>query len=69
MPKEERKAKIKDPATGATRAEKSGVAMSAKGEKRNTRVGMYSGPRPSYVPYQVSEQAQDILNRQFRNYK
>lgn len=69
MPKEERKAKIKDPAAGATRAEKSGVAMSAKGEKRNTRVGMYSGPRPSYVPYQVSEQAQDILNRQFRNYK
>lgn len=60
---------MKDPAVGKTRAEKSGVAMSAKGEKRNTRVGMYSGPRPSYVPYQVSEQAQDILNRQFRSYK
>lgn len=63
----------KDSAVGRTRAErafgsntpnkkKKKKAASAKG-KRNTNVGMFSGPRPSYVPYNVSEQAQDILNR------
>ena len=63
---------MKDPAVGRTRAErafgskpakkKKKKATSAKG-KRNTNVGQFSGPRPSYVPYNVSEQAQDILNR------
>lgn len=61
----------KDPAVGRSRAErafgpaqpkKKKKAASAKG-KRNTNVGQFSGPRPSYVPYNVSEQAQDILNR------
>lgn len=59
----------KDPAVGRTRAERAfgtkkpkKKAASAKG-KRNTNVGQFSGPRPSYVPYNVSEQAQDILNR------
>lgn len=59
---------MKDPAVGRTRAEnalgpkKKKKAASAKG-KRNKNVGQFSGPRPSYVPYNVSEQAQDILNR------
>lgn len=69
----------RDPALGRTKAERAfGVtpkknsskapakkkkkAASAKGV-RNQNVGMFSGPRPSYVPYNVSEQAQDILNR------
>ncbi len=64
----------KDPAVGRSRAErafgpdkktgkkKKKKPSSAKGV-RNTNVGMFSGPRPSYVPYNVSEQAQDILNR------
>lgn len=62
---------MKDPAVGRSRAErafgtnkpkKKKKAASAKGV-RNKNVGMFSGPRPSYVPYNVSEQAQDILNR------
>lgn len=35
---------------------------------RQENNGVYSGPRPSYGRYQVSEQAQDILNRQLRTY-
>ena len=62
---------MKDPAVGRSRAErafgpkpaaKKKKAASAPG-KRNKNVGQFSGPRPSYVPYNVSEQAQDILNR------
>jgi len=60
---------MKDPAVGRSRAErafgskpKKKKAASAKGT-RNKNVGQFSGPRPSYVPYNVSEQAQDILNR------
>ena len=60
---------MKDPAVGRSRAErafgsqsKKKKPASAKGT-RNKNVGQFSGPRPSYVPYNVSEQAQDILNR------
>ena len=35
---------------------------------RNIDNGQYSGPKPSYGRYQVSEQAQDILNKQLRTY-
>jgi hypothetical protein len=35
---------------------------------KTPNVGQFSGPRPSYVPYTVSEQAQDILNRSIRSY-
>ena len=35
---------------------------------RNIANGEFSGPRPSYGKYQVSEQAQDILNKQLRSY-
>jgi hypothetical protein len=30
---------------------------------RNTNVGMFAGPRPTYGRYNVSEQAADLLNR------
>lgn len=60
----------KDPAVGRSRAERAfGPAKKAKKKPasakgvRNQNVGQFSGPRPSYVPYNVSEQAQDILNR------
>jgi hypothetical protein len=33
---------------------------------RQINNGQFSGPRPSYGRYQVSEQAQDILNRSKR---
>lgn len=54
-----------DPALGPTRQ------MKAFGERiinknnniRNKRVGQYAAPKPTYVPYNVSEQAQDVLNR------
>jgi len=63
---------IKDPALGRTKAERSGVVQPARvsrvTEFRNVSVGQYSGPRPSYQRYNVSEQAQDILNRQNRSY-
>lgn len=38
-----------------------------KGDIRNVNNGMFSGPRPSYQRYNVSEQASDILNRSKRN--
>jgi hypothetical protein len=34
---------------------------------RNVNVGMFSGPRPSYQRYNVSERASDLLNRSKRN--
>lgn len=67
---------MNDPAVGRSRAERAfGPKVKAKKAKvkakplnksktiRNTNVGQFSGPRPSYVPYNVSEQASDILNR------
>lgn len=36
-------------------------------DTRNVNNGMFSGPRPSYQRYNVSEQASDILNRSKRN--
>lgn len=59
-----KKPAVVDPAVGPTRAFNSGVIGSSRnGEFRNVNVGMFSGPRPSYGRYNVSEQAQDILNR------
>lgn len=70
---------MKDPAWGRTKAERAlgeGVSPKKRPSKkapqkkkkksadiRNTNVGMFSGPRPSYQRYNVSEQASDILNR------
>ena len=63
---------ISDPAWGDNKARRSGavgpVNRSRSAEFRNINVGQYSGPRPSYQRYNVSEQAQDILNRQNRSY-
>lgn len=68
---------VKDPAWGKTKAERAGVSPKKRPSKkapqkskkktapdtRNQNVGMFSGPRPSYQRYNVSEQASDILNR------
>ena len=62
---------MRDPAVGRTKAERAFGPDKTKKKKplnkakniRNKNVGQFSGPRPSYVPYNVSEQAQDILNR------
>lgn len=62
---------MKDPALGKSRAERSGVIPTPRNrnaEFRNINIGQFSGPRPSYQRYNVSEQAQDILNRQNRSY-
>ena len=69
-----------DPAWGRTKAQRAlgNDASSATRESRkqvftdygvrNIANGEFSGPRPSYGRYQVSEQAQDILNKQIRTY-
>jgi hypothetical protein len=63
---------ISDPAWGNNKAQRSGalgpVRPKRTSEFRNINVGQYSGPRASYQRYNVSEQAQDILNRQNRSY-
>lgn len=63
---------INDPAWGKNKAQRSGaigsVNRSRNTEFRNVNIGQYSGPRPSYQRYNVSEQAVDILNRQNRSY-
>lgn len=73
---------MKDPALGPTRAErafgKNGVPTKKSASKkakninkntqiRNENVGQFSGVRPTYQRYTVSEQASDILNRSIRN--
>jgi len=62
---------MRDRALGKTRAERSGMAQTPANrnvEFRNVDVGQFSGPRPSYQRYLVSEDANDILNRQLRTY-
>jgi hypothetical protein len=71
-----------DPAWGRNRSEralgefKPGVSpkknslkapRSRVNEFRNVHIGQFDGPRPTYGRYNVSEQAQDILNRSKRN--
>ena len=67
---------MKDPAVGRSKAERAGFAPK-KGVKtkkkpaakrstddiRRNSNGIFDGPRPSYGRYNVSEQAQDVLNR------
>lgn len=50
-----------------SRSKKAPQKPKKKGDIRNENVGMFSGPRPSYQRYNVSEQAQDVLNRSKRN--
>lgn len=60
---------MRDRATGKTRAERAGLTPGSRvDEFRRSNPGQYSGPKPSYQQYEVSEQAQDILNRQMRTY-
>jgi len=60
---------MRDRALGKTKAERAGLnTPSLNGEFRKSNPGQYSGPKPSYQQYEVSEQAQDILNRQMRTY-
>jgi hypothetical protein len=60
---------MNDPALGPTRGQKSGMKPqdALTRQFRNVNVGMYSGPKPTYQRYNVSEQASDILNRSIRN--
>jgi hypothetical protein len=44
------------------KAPSSKAQQNPKDTRRNSN-GMFDGPRPSYGRYNVSEQAQDILNR------
>ena len=65
-----------DPAWGRSRAERAFGEMSKYPLKtkrsrvndfRLAQTGQYDGPKASYGRYNVSEQAQDILNRSKRN--
>ena len=62
---------INDPALGKNKAQRSVMSQTPSNrnvEFRNANVGQFSGPRPSYQRYLVSEQAQDILDKQLRTY-
>ena len=62
---------INDPALGKTKAQRAGLKPNPRSrnmEFRNVSYGQYTAPKPSYQQYEVSEQAQDILNKQLRNY-
>lgn len=67
---------VNDPAWGRSRAERafgeiSKHPLKAKRSRVNdfrlAQTGQYDGPKASYGRYNVSEQAQDILNRSRRN--
>lgn len=62
---------MRDRALGKSKAERSGMVQTPANrnvEFRNANVGQFSGTRPSYQRYLVSEQADDILNKQLRTY-
>jgi hypothetical protein len=62
---------INDPALGKTKAQRAGLTPNPRSrnmEFRNVSLGQYTAPKPSYQRYNVSEQAQDILNKQLRTY-
>jgi hypothetical protein len=60
---------MRDRALGKTKAERAGLARNSRvDEFRKVNYGQYTNPKPSYQQYEVSEQAQDILNRQMRTY-
>ena len=55
---------LTDPAVGRTRAQRAlGEQLNPNSNVRNENVGQFAGPKPTYGRYNVSEQAQDILNR------
>lgn len=60
-----------DRALGKTKAERAGLKPNPRSrnqEFRNVNYGQYTAPKQSYQQYEVSEQAQDILNKQLRTY-
>lgn len=73
---------MKDPAVGRTRAERA-LGEHTPGKKKSkaqlkaprsqvndirvAHMGQFDGVRASYGRYNVSEQAQDVLNRSLRN--
>ena len=62
---------MKDPALGRTKAERAGLKPNPRSrnlEFRNVSYGQYTAPKQSYQQFEVSEQAQDILNKQLRTY-
>jgi hypothetical protein len=64
---------VRDSALGKTRAQRAmgefytGNTNRAAQDTRNVSMGQYDGVRASYQRYNVSEQAQDVLNRSIRN--
>jgi hypothetical protein len=73
---------VRDPALGRTRSERALGEQHPNGNKNPKRLkakrsrlnefrvvqhGQYDGPKASYGRYNVSEQAQDVLDRQRRN--
>jgi len=74
---------MRDPALGNTRAQRalgefyqtanpgrSHIIKQTRGgvnDKRHVGMGQYDGVKPGYGRYNVSEQAQDVLNRSIRN--
>lgn len=62
---------ISDPAWGKSKAQRAGLKPNPRSrnlEFRNVSYGQYTAPKQSYQQYEVSEQAQDILNKQLRTY-
>jgi hypothetical protein len=62
---------VKDPALGQTKAERAGLKPNPRSrnmEFRRVSQGPYAELKQSFGRYQVSEQAEDILNRQLRTY-
>jgi len=60
-----------DRALGKTKAERAGLKPNPRSrnlEFRNVSYGQYTAPKQSYQQYEISEQAQDILNKQLRTY-
>jgi hypothetical protein len=60
-----------DRALGKTKAERAGLKPNPRSrnlEFRSVSYGQYTAPKQSYQQYEVSEQAQDILNKQLRTY-
>ena len=62
---------MKDPALGQTKAERAGLKPNPRSrnmEFRRISQGPNAELKQSFGRYQVSEQAQDILNKQLRTY-
>jgi len=62
---------MNDPALGRTKAQRAGLVPNPRSrnlEFRRVSQGPTAEPKQSFGRYEVSEQAQDILNKQLRTY-